>query len=323
MANTGLALKKLGNDVRLLGKAGTDTFGDLLESILKGYGAEGLIRDSSCSTSYTVVLALQGIDRIFLHCPGANASFLESDIPDDALKDAALLHFGYPPLMKGMYQNSGSELKKLFVRAKGAGCATSLDMAAVDPLTEAGRQDWEAILRSVLPEVDFFLPSFEELCFMLDRSRYDELSSAGEIVKQISFENDVIPLSEKCLQMGCGVCVIKCGDRGMYYACAGRERLDAVGRNAGFDPGSFCDRRGIQPCFRVERVVSAAGAGDTAIAAWLTAMLRGKDAKECVRLAAAEGACCVGTLDALSGLMDLDELEKQISSGRMTENRII
>ena len=48
-----------------------------------------------------------------------------------------------------------------------------MDMAAVDADSEAGRADWEAILKRVLPYVDFFVPSVEELCFMLDRPRYE------------------------------------------------------------------------------------------------------------------------------------------------------
>ena len=75
VANTGLALKKLGCDVTLLGKVGNDHFGDLIKSIVSSYGAGGLISDDNSSTSYSVVLAVPGIDRVFLHNPGANDTF--------------------------------------------------------------------------------------------------------------------------------------------------------------------------------------------------------------------------------------------------------
>ena len=42
VANTGLALKILGNDVTLLGKTGDDAFGGIVRSILAQYGAGGL-----------------------------------------------------------------------------------------------------------------------------------------------------------------------------------------------------------------------------------------------------------------------------------------
>lgn len=40
--------------------------------------------------------------------------------------------------MRQMYQDNGRELEILFKRAKSMGVATSLDLAAVDPQTEAG-----------------------------------------------------------------------------------------------------------------------------------------------------------------------------------------
>ena len=66
VANTGLALKILGNDVTLLGKVGDDDFGRMIAQILTRYGAGGLITDPGSSTSYSVVLALPGTDRIFI-----------------------------------------------------------------------------------------------------------------------------------------------------------------------------------------------------------------------------------------------------------------
>ena len=44
----------------------------------------------------------------------------------------------------------------------------------MDGESEAGKADWKEILSRVLPYVDFFVPSIEELCFMLDRERYEE-----------------------------------------------------------------------------------------------------------------------------------------------------
>lgn len=95
VANTGLAFKKLGADVKLLGKVGDDDFGKLVKEIIRSYGAGGLITDSGCSTSYSVVIAVPGVDIVFLHHPGANDSFKCDDIPDSALEGAELFHFGY------------------------------------------------------------------------------------------------------------------------------------------------------------------------------------------------------------------------------------
>ena len=52
VANTGLATKLLGCDVRLMGKVGDDAFGGMIREILAGYGAGGLIVDGSSESSY-------------------------------------------------------------------------------------------------------------------------------------------------------------------------------------------------------------------------------------------------------------------------------
>ena len=316
VANTGLALKKLGANVQLMGKIGDDAFGGMVRGILDSHGADGLIIDKESSTSYSVVLAIPGIDRIFLHNPGANDTFVNADIPEESLADAALFHFGYPPLMKKMYENEGSELVSIFRRMKELGIATSLDMAAVDPNSEAGKANWLAILEGVLPYTDFFVPSFEELCFMLDRPMYDRLTAlGGDMTTHLDLHRDVRPLAEKCITMGSRFVLIKCGTAGMVYAASSVEKMQSVGGRLELDPVLWAEKSGIQPCFRADQVLSGTGAGDTSIAAFLLAVLHGKSPAECVALAAAEGACAVTSYDALSGLKTLDDLESRIDSG--------
>lgn len=316
VANTGLALKKLGADVQLLGKVGNDAFGTMVRDILAGYGAGGLIVDEESSTSYSVVLAIPGIDRIFLHSPGANNTFTNADIPEDALEDAALFHLGYPPVMKKLYENDGAELAAILRRVQEKHIATSLDMTNVDPNSEAGHVDWEKILAAVLPHTDFFVPSFEELCFMLDRAKYNALGArGGDMAEGLDITKDVAPLAEKCLELGCRAVLIKCGTSGMYYKTADRSAMAQVGSRLELDPDAWASQEGIQPCFQADQVLSGTGAGDTSIAAFLMAAAQGKTPRQCVALAAAEGACAVTAYDALSGLKPLDELEARIAAG--------
>lgn len=319
VANTGLALKLLGVDVTLMGKIGGDAFGSMVEQLLSIHGVGGLLVDSESSTSYSVVLAIPGIDRIFLHNPGANDTFSNRDIPEEALTDAALFHFGYPPLMRRMYQDGGGELISMFRRMKEHGIATSLDFAAIDPGSEAGKADWNAILADVLPYVDFCVPSFEELCFMLDRERYDRLAAkGGDMTEGLDVDAEVKPLARRLLELGCKAVLIKCGTAGMYYRTGERAVMEQVGPRLGLDAGAWAGQEGVQPCFQADVVRSGTGAGDTSIAAFLAAVLRGKTPAECTALAAAEGACCVTAYDALSGLKPLEELEKRIRAGWKT-----
>lgn len=319
VANTGLAMKLLGADVSLMGKIGGDAFGEMVQAVLRRYGAEReLIVVPGEATSYSVVLAPPGVDRIFLHDPGANNTFSCADIAEEPLREAALFHLGYPPLMRSLYRDGGRELIDILERVKGAGAAISLDMAAVDPASEAGQADWREILRRAMPYLDFFVPSVEELCFMLDRARFDEWKArakGGDVTQVLDWREDVRPLAQQCMEWGAKVLLIKCGAPGLYYKTADQARLLGISPRVTLDAASWADQEGFERSYVPERVLSGTGAGDTSIAAFLTAMLEGSPLEECMHLAAATGACCVAAYDALSGLQPLDELREKIRQG--------
>lgn len=319
VANTGLAMKILGADVTLMGKIGKDAFGTMIMNILDGYDAKySMIESQEETTSYSVVLAVPGVDRIFLHHSGANHTFLASDIPEQALQEAALFHFGYPPLMRSMYENDGEELLKIMKKAKDSGAATSLDMASVDETSDAGAADWEKILRNVLPCVDFFVPSVEELCYMLDRERFhewQERAAGRDITGVLDIEKDVKPLAVRCMDFGAKVLLIKCGAPGMYYRTADRKTLGRISSRVELNPGQWADKEGFEKSYVPERILSGTGAGDTSIAAFLTAMLKGYPLERTLQLSAAAGASCVAAYDALSGLKSFEELETKIDAG--------
>lgn len=321
VANTGLAMKLLGADVTLLGKIGRDEFGSLVLQILQKYGYDGssdMIISEGDTTSYSVVLNVPGNDRIFLHDPAANNTFCSDDVDFAEREDTALFHFGYPPLMARMYESDGEELVKLFQKASRMGIATSLDLAAVDGNGPAGEADWKRILERVIPYVDFFLPSAEELCYMLDRERFDEWrkrAGGDDITKHLDIMRDVKPLADQLMRMGAKVVLIKCGVAGLYYQTASADVLSGIGKNAGLRIQDWCGREGLEACYIPDCVRSSTGAGDTCIAAFLTAMLEQKKFERCIQLAAAAGSCCVTSYDALSGLISLEKMEEKIEAG--------
>lgn len=319
VANTGLAMKLLGVDVTLAGKIGEDSFGDMVTSITEKYGAsDGLIKSPGDSTSYSIVLALPGADRIFLHNPGANDTFCADDLPMDAIKEAALFHFGYPPIMKRMYENDGDEFVKIMRLVKETGTSTSLDLAAVDAGTDAGRADWGMILKRTLPYVDIFVPSIEELMFMLDRKKYEmigERSAGRDFTDSVDIKDDLEPLGRMCLDMGAGIVLIKCGASGMYYCTADKASIDKAAGKLELKPDEWADKSGFERSFVPDKILSGTGAGDTSVAAFLTGMINGYSLQKCVTYAAATGACCVSAYDALGGLKSFEEIDAKINAG--------
>lgn len=323
VANTGLAMKLLGNDVRLMGKIGRDSFGKMVLEILKEYGADqGMLLSEQASTSYTVVLAMPGNDRIFLHDPGANDTFCEKDLDWGQIAGADLFHFGYPPLMRRMYQKNGEELCRILKRAQSLGCAVSLDMAAVDPTSEAGKEDWRILLEKVLPYVDFFVPSVEELCFMLDRQQYNAWNekAAGRDITETICQEDVASLGEQAIALGAKVVLVKCGAPGIYYRSADKARIESFCERLSLNPENWAGKQGFERSYVPEKICSGTGAGDTSIAAFLTSVLNGDSMEDALKMAAATGACCVASYDALGGLKSLAELKEKIQSGWQKTN---
>jgi len=319
VANTGLAMKILGADVTLMGKVGDDAFGDMVRSALDKYNAgAGMLVAKGESTSYSVILAIPGIDRIFLHNCGANDTFCAEDIPTEALNDASLFHFGYPPLMKSIYENDGAELIKIMKLAKECGAATSLDFASIDPNSAAGNADWHKILENVIPYVDFLVPSIEELCYMLDKERFrewKERAAGRDITEILDLEKDVKPLAEQCMNFGAKVLLIKCGAPGMYLCTAAPQVLEKLCCRLEMDVQKWADKEIFEKSYVPEKILSGTGAGDTSIAAFLNAVLEGYSPEDTLHLAAATGASCVEAYDALSGLKTFEELMKKINTG--------
>lgn len=326
VANTGLAMKILGGDVSLMGKVGKDEFGRMILNILEKYDAgSGMIVEEDASTSYSVVLAIPGIDRIFLHNSGANDTFSVSDLNMELIKEAQLFHFGYPPLMENLYKEDGKRLAELFETVKKTGVITSMDMAAVTEQSQAGLADWNIILEKTLPYVDFIFPSFEEICFMLDKEKYHMLlkrAAGKDITTILSIQEDVVPLAEVLLAMGVKFVVIKCGAAGFYYKAADKELFAKLQEHTDIDFSSFAGKEGFEKSYVPDDVISATGAGDTMIAAFLTAMIQGYSLERCLQLAAATGASCVATVDALSGLQTFDALIKKIDAGWQKQNLV-
>ena len=91
VANTGLALQRFGVPTRLVAKTGADAFGRLICDLLaKENVAYTLSADAQSTTSYSIVVAPPGVDRVLWHHAGANALLSNAAVPDETLSGAQL-----------------------------------------------------------------------------------------------------------------------------------------------------------------------------------------------------------------------------------------
>jgi sugar/nucleoside kinase (ribokinase family) len=321
VSNTGLALHHLGVPVRLVGKVGPDEFGQIVLQLIAKIDpdlTEGMVVAEGEDSSYTLVISPPGIDRILLHCPGANHTFSDTDIHPEHLAEARLFHLGYPPLMRQFYSNRGIKLERLLRKVKEAGLVTSLDMSRPDPDSESGQVDWPALLACVLPQVDLFQPSLDEILFMLDRKTFDQMQAATPEGKSWLEGVDAGLLSNlagELIEMGTPIVVFKLGDQGLYVRTSSDSaRIGRICRQMGSNLTDWLWRECLVPCFKVQ-VVGTNGAGDCTIAGFLGGLLKGLSLEAVMTGAVATGACNVEAADATSGIPHWKTIQERIQAG--------
>lgn len=316
VSNTGLALHKLGIRTRLTGKLGDDLFGKAVRQTLLGHDpslAEAMLEISGELTSYSIIVSPPGQDRMIFHYPGCNDRFEAKDVSDELLSRIRLFHFGYPPVMQRMFENDGIQLEALFRRAKAMGATTSLDMSMPDPDSPAGRANWRSVLSRTLPYVDIFLPSLEETIYTLYPGLFQRVSQTGGNPWAVVGPHSIVSIGRDLLAMGTKLAGLKLGSKGLYLTTCSEDALAALGRAKVHDPGSWANRQLWSPCFQTH-VGGTTGAGDTTLAGFLAAFLRGLPPEEAVTVACAVGACCVEAPDSLSGLKSWEETRHRIAA---------
>lgn len=321
VSNTGIAMKIFGLAVGYVAKVGDDAIGKTIIDLLNKQGnAEGISISRGEASSYTVVLSPQGIDRIFLHSPGTNDTFTAKDIDFEWVAKSRLFHLGYPTLMDSLYMDGGDELATIYRKAKEAGVATSMDISLPDPSSPAGKADWRAIYKKALPYVDLYVPSIEEAYFTLHPEEYPARKEKYEGEELIDHMNpdEFTGLAKEFLDMGCGMVALKAGHNGWYFAVGDKARLEKIPLTASSE--TLAGQQLWCPAFQVDTIASATGSGDTSIAAFLVALLKGYDLPKALRTANAAGYMCLKGMDALSGLCSWDELTATVPTLKPRDN---
>lgn len=284
VSNTGRDLLALGAPARLVADVGDDELGRVLCRMLAAEAgpAVALRAVPGQSTSYSVVVQPPGGDRVFWHHVGANASF-DGDGIDLAAGD--LLHVGYPPLLPALAADGGAGLRALLARARGCGLTTSVDLVVVDRDSDAGRQDWDTILRNTLPLADVFTPSIDDLASALGR----DFATSPEALSR---------LAGQLIGNGAAIVALTAGPDGLLLRTAALGRLRSGGPVLAALPASWADRELWVPPLPVT-VVNTIGAGDAATAGLLYGLLAGFDPVDAALTAAGAAAVKVSGRDRL------------------------
>jgi sugar/nucleoside kinase (ribokinase family) len=155
-ANVATVLAKLGVASRVVGKVGSDSFGDYVTSSLAGLGIDVSFvgRSETMGTAKTVIVPVAGDDRRYIHTVGANADLTGRDLTADSLAGIDVVYLGGYLVLPGLNPDAVVEL---FEAAHRQDARTVLDVVLPGDAT-ASMED----LRPILPSVDYFLPNYDE-----------------------------------------------------------------------------------------------------------------------------------------------------------------
>jgi sugar/nucleoside kinase (ribokinase family) len=171
VANTGMALARLGVPVSACAAVGEDNIGKLVkDSVSRWAVRDGVTVIPSRRTTASLVGVSDDGDRCFLSAEGACDQFTLT--PDQVEKEIAFgsraLHVGYAMILPAL---DGEPLKKVMQQAGRLGALTSLDVTYFD-----GRP-WPDLLK-LMPEVDVFCPSLLEASAITGKSCAVEAAEA-------------------------------------------------------------------------------------------------------------------------------------------------
>jgi sugar/nucleoside kinase (ribokinase family) len=324
VTNAGVSIRRLGVKTELIGKVGDDDFGtQIIEWYEKHEGHfKGIHQVKGESTSYTIAICIPGIDRFYLHHCGANDTFVYDDMDWDIVERSELMLFGYPPWMKKLYENTGAELTKILKKTKDMGTTTVLDLSLPD-VSYANQFDWKAIMKNWVPLSDIMVPSAEEIFYFLYKDKFlDKKAKLGpkESVLDHMTVKDISTLGKDLLKLGAGVAMVKCGHRGLYIRTGDKDRLKKFGAAGCKDLDNWANRELWFPVYQEEKFVGALGSGDSAIAGFLSAFVRGLSIESCLRYANAAGSMNVTVPDGLTWNKGFDDLTKRIKAGWKTKD---
>lgn len=319
VANTGIALKKFNKRVYLNGLTGSDFMGKIIQEWLQRYQIDaGIKMLPDASTAFGIVIAPPGVDRIFLESPGCNEVFSKSDIDFEVMQQSRIFHFGYPPLLRCFFVDNGSQLIKLFSEAQHLGVVTSLDLSLPDPQSESSKCDWPAIMNNVLPFTDIFVPSIEELLNIMLPDAYESIVAAAGENDLIDFITlDVIKnLGSQIIDLGVKILLIKMAHRGAYLLTGDVSPLNEKG-GLQLNPENWnhtelhCEAYPVDP----HRFKNASGAGDTAAAAFLAALVDGESAGRSLQYACMAGRNNLYCNDIYQELDSWETMTSEINAG--------
>jgi len=264
--NVGIDLAKLGLRVGAVTRVGNDTFGGFLRSQMEMHGitSAGLVLDGTRQTSSTIVGVDRNGERTFFHTRGCMENFRVEDLLEhiNVVRRGRILVFGYYGLLPECDRHLGRLFRAIHQKT---GIPVLLDTAGAP-----GRDD--KLLRTFLPYVDYFLPSYDEACAITGEK------TPARIVQALADAGAT------------GVLGVKLGSEGCYISWRGKAKRI--------------------PARKVRRIVDTTGAGDAFVAGFVAGIIGGADPFAAAKLGNAVAASSLSAVGASTAIRPVREYQR-------------
>ena len=211
-------------------------------------------------TSATILPIRHNGERPAWHCRGASDALYIGDEDFPAILDCRYLHHGGTGLLAAMDQGQSV---RLLAAARARGITTSFDLIAPNESTLA-------LLRPLLPYVDYFMPSLEEAAF-------------------ISGKENPADIASFFINMGARNCIFKDGPQGSWW-CDGNQCLHI-------------------PAYQVE-AKDTTGCGDSYCGGFIAGLVKGLTVMQACQLASAVAALVATELGSDAGVTNWQQVQQ-------------
>ncbi len=250
---------KLGLKSLAVGAVGDDEKADWVLMTMQKHDIDTSVmqRIKGVPTSATILNIRPNGERPALHVRGASDHFDVAPELYDTVFAAPIVHLGGTGLLKKL---DGPQSLTLLKEAKKRGCVVTFDLIAANAETAA-------IVKPLLPFIDYFMPSIEE-------------------ARDMSGQGSAADCAKFYLDYGAKCCVFTLGGDGAYYAHSDGTRITS-------------------PAYDI-KVVDTTGCGDAFDAGFIAALHHKMDVETSLRFAQATAALVATGLGSDAGIQSFE-----------------
>ena len=198
-----------------------------------------------------------------------------------------------------------------------------MDFSLPDPESESGCINWPEVMNKILPHTDIFVPSLDEAIRIMNPGKYSEILSslANSEVVDILILNSIREIGRQFVGSGVKILLIKAGHLGAYLLTGDVSSLnDKAGLKLETDKWNnceiWCNAYKADPV----KIKNSSGAGDIAVAAFLSAILQDESPGSSVKYAAMAGRNSLYCKNIHDEISDWQEMTEEI---KLEENELI